>query len=95
MLLIYKISLKNIIYRLTKLITLDDLQSDYFIPKELPTINLLCQISLENWYNMRKILMKRNNITIAITDSAYSLQFIIAFLILAIFILDYYGALWE
>ncbi len=74
---------------------MEDQESDLFIPKELPTINLLCPISLENWYNLRKLCMKKNNLTIAITDFAYSLQFLVAFIILIVFILDYYGAIWQ
>ena len=84
----------NSLRRLSNMISLNPIIED-FIPKELPSINIFCNITIHSWSSLRKLVMCKNKLQDVIYDLCYSFYYLYAFGIIIILILDYYGVFWN
>jgi len=67
----------------------------YFIPKELPTMNLYCKISWVSWYNGRRVVESLYDTQKNILDFAQTIIGLYGIVIVFFMIFDYYGTLWQ
>ena len=88
---------KAALIRLTYMITFKK-KNEYFdskLPKELPTINIFCLISIKNWLNCRRIVMQKYKIECIVLDIEFFLIFLYILNLIIIFYLDFYGIIWK
>ena len=66
----------------------------YFIPKELPTMNLFCKISWSSWYNARRVISMYYTIEKRFIDAAYTLIGLYGLFVIGVLVFDHYGTFW-
>jgi hypothetical protein len=90
---INRLKQRNALIRLTNMISWER-DTTYFIPKEVPTMNLYCKISWFSWYNARRVVESLYDTQKTILDFAQTIIGFYGLVIIFIMIVDYYGTLW-